>query len=104
MADPVTRGSAVEQLWDEQGTLVNGRAEYVGWAEVSTALQRTFDAWVAGGHRFRAGRPPVCHHDMVCVAWEMIGPDGDTVVSTGTNVIAFSAGGRIRSDWQFVNP
>jgi hypothetical protein len=41
---------------------------------------------------------------MLCVAWEMTAPDGDTVVSTGTNVITFAADGRIRSDWQFVNP
>jgi hypothetical protein len=103
-ADPAARRGAVEHLWDERGTLVNGRAEYVGWAEVSTALQRTFDAWVVSGHRFRVARPPASHHDMVCLAWEMTAADGETVVSTGTNVITLSATGRILSDWQFVEP
>jgi Polyketide cyclase / dehydrase and lipid transport len=103
-ADPIARASAVERLWDEEGTLTNARAEYVGWAQVATALQRTFDAWVAGGHRFRTGRPLVCHHDMLCLPWEMTGPDSDTVVSAGTNVIKLSADARILSDWQFVDP
>ena len=97
------RAAAVRALWDEHGALVNGIAEYRGWAAVATAITRSHDAWVGTGHRFRQARQPVSHHDAIRFSWEMVAPDGATVISTGTNVLMLSGDGRILSDYQFTD-
>jgi hypothetical protein len=101
--DPERRAAAVHLLWDEHGTLVNGIAEYRGWAAVATAITRSHDVWVATGHRFREARQPVSHHNAIRFSWEMVAPDGATVISTGTNVLMLSGDSRILSDYQFTD-
>jgi len=101
--DADKRLTAVQNVWDERGTCVNAIAEYCGWQEVATAVTRSFDSWVSGGYRFRQARAPVSHHNTVRFAWEMVGPDGGSVISTGTNFLVLSEQGRILSDHQFAD-
>jgi hypothetical protein len=101
--DPARRLVLVCALWNEHGTLVDGIAEYRGWAGVMTAITRGYDSWVATGHRWRPTGPPISFCGAILIGWELVAPDGEAVISTGTNVLVLSDAGRILSDYQLAD-
>ena len=101
-ADPDRRRDGVRELWAVDGELVNERRAYRGVDELCVAVQRSFEGFIAGGHRYRPAGPPMAHHDGVGVPWEMLAPGSDDVAARGVNFLLLDDTRAIACDYQFV--
>lgn len=101
--DATRRAAAVEELWvpDAVNATVSMRA--AGHDEIVARVTRSFDAFVATGHRFEHDVPPIVHHGAARVTWRMLASDG-TVAARGEEFLVLDEQGRIVSDHQFALP
>jgi hypothetical protein len=101
--DDETRRKTVEALFAPQGANYTPTLEAAGHAEIDARVKRSFDKWVASGHRFRqAPTPAQAHHSAVRVPWEMVKVADGEVAATGVEYLLLDGDGRILSDHQFV--
>jgi hypothetical protein len=101
--DDETRRKTVDALFAPQGANYTPTLEATGHAEIDARVKRSFDKWVATGHRFRlAPTSPQAHHGALRVVWEMVKVADDEVAATGVEYLLLDEDGRILSDHQFV--
>jgi SnoaL-like protein len=99
--DPGRRAKLVQEVWADDGHLVDPPLEGKGHAGISdmvAAVQNQFP-----GHRFRRVSGIDAHHDTLRYAWELVGPDG-AVAATGLDVGQVAEDGRLRRINGFLGP
>jgi len=103
--DPAARRALVAGLWIENGTHyvrareVHGHADLevrVATSHQTNVVERNYKFEVAGGVE------PL--RDMVKFNWRMVPSGGGAVAATGLIVLLLADDGRVRTDYQFIDP
>lgn len=104
-ADPAARRAQVAALWAENGTHYVRVREVHGHADLETRVATSHQTNVAErDYRFElaGGIEPL--RDMVKFNWRMVPTGGGAVAATGLIVCLLAEDGRIRIDYQFIDP
>jgi len=103
--DPAARRAQVAGLWIENATHyvrareVHGHADLevrVATSHQTNVVERNYKFEVAGGVE------PL--RDMVKFNWRMVPSGGGAVAATGLIVLLLADDGRVRTDYQFIDP
>jgi hypothetical protein len=104
-SDPERRRRAIRALWTEDALHVTPSREVRGHAAMEERVAGAYEKWVRdGGHVFRSAGNADGHHDAVRFNWHMVQAAGGPVVSIGFDLLLLDADGRIRCDYQFIDP
>jgi mannose-6-phosphate isomerase-like protein (cupin superfamily) len=98
--DAQRRAALVSELWAPDAINATATMEAVGHDAIVARVTRSFDAFVAAGHRFELDEPALIHHGAARVTWRMVTGDG-TVAARGEEFLVLDQDGRIASDHQF---
>ena len=104
-ADPAARRAQVAALWAENGTHYVRAREVHGHADLETRVATSHQTNVAERNFWFevAGRVEPLR-DMVKFNWRMVPKGGGAVAATGLIVCLLAEDGRIRIDYQFIDP
>jgi hypothetical protein len=104
-ADPAARRAQVMALWAEKGTHYVRAREVHGHADLETRVATSHQTNVAErNYRFEVAGPVEPLRDMVKFNWRMVPQGGGAVAATGLIVCLLAEDGRIRIDYQFIDP
>lgn len=118
--DPARRRAAIAEVWTDDavhlleppveareaaaGLAINPVFAARGHAELLRRVTRAYEEWVAPGQfTFRARADAARVADLVKFHWEMVTPDGE-VAAVGLEIVLLAADGRIRLDYQLIEP
>jgi hypothetical protein len=103
--DPAGRRAQVAGLWIENGTHYVRTREVHGHAELETRVSMSHQTNVAERHyRFELAGGVEQLRDMVKFNWRMVPDGGGAIAATGLIVLLLADDGRIRIDYQFIDP
>ena len=103
--DPAARRAQVTGLWIENGTHYVRTREVHGHAELETRVSTSHQTNVAERHyRFELAGGVEQLQDMVKFNWRMVPDGGGAIAATGLIVLLLADDGRIRIDYQFIDP
>jgi hypothetical protein len=104
-ADPAARRAQVAALWAENGTHYVRAREVHGHADLETRVATSHQTNVAERNYWFevAGRVEPLR-DMVKFNWRMVPNGGGANAATGLIVMMLAEDGRVRTDYQFVDP
>lgn len=103
--DERTRRARVAELWALDGAHFTNSSEAHGHDAIAAKIAGIFDRYVgAGGFNFRALNGVDTHHSMVKFYWALMPADGGMARSVGSDFIVLDDEGRIRADYQFIEP
>ena len=98
------RRRLIEALWTPDGANFTKANAWRGYAALEARVRGAHEKWVRdGGYLFRA-RNADGHHDAARLVWEMISGADGRVASVGTELLLLAPDGRIREDYQFLEP
>jgi hypothetical protein len=101
-ADPSARRDAIAELWIPEGRHYVGTRSVQGYDALEKRITESHEKWVRDKrNRFRAIDAKGLH-DSVTFYWEMLPPDGDTVLAVGLEFLILNEQGRILTDYQYV--
>lgn len=101
--DAGARRRIVEDLWTADGANYTQATQAVGYDALDARVTAAYEDYVGSGkYVFRTHLPPVRHHGVVKVTWEMVTVPGHEVASIGIEFLALNDQGRIVSDHQFI--
>jgi hypothetical protein len=104
-ADPAARRAQVAALWAENGTHYVRVREVHGHADLETRVATSHQTNVAErNYRFEVADGIERLRDVVKFNWRMVPKAGGAVVATGLIVCLLAEDGRIRIDYQFIDP
>jgi hypothetical protein len=103
--DPAGRRAQVAELWIENGTHYVRTREVHGHAELETRVSTSHQTNVTERHyRFELAGGVEQLRDMVKFNWRMVPDGGGAIAATGLIVLLLADDGRIRIDYQFIDP
>jgi len=103
--DERARKARVAELWAQDGAHFTSSSESHGHEAIAEKIARIFDRYVgAGGFNFRALNGADAHHSTVKFYWALMPKDGGMARSVGSDFIVLDDTGRIRADYQFIEP
>ncbi len=103
--DPAGRRAQIAGLWIENGTHYVRTREVRGHAELETRVSTSHQTNVAERHyRFELAGGVEQLRDMVKFNWRMVPDGGGAIAATGLIVLLLADDGRIRIDYQFIDP
>jgi hypothetical protein len=120
--DPAARRAAIAELWAAEGTqilqppeeildqaarigFINPVLEARGHLELEARVTRSYEEFVAPGEfRFRARNDARQIGDVIKFGWEMVRAGDGEPVGAGLEFLILDAHGRIRLDYQFIEP
>ena len=103
--DPAARRSQVAGLWIENGTHYVRAREVHGHADLETRVATSHQTNVAEKNcRFEVAGGVEQLRDMVKFNWRMVPNGGGAIAATGLIVLLLAEDGRIRIDYQFIDP
>lgn len=104
-ADPAARRAQVAALWTENGTHYVRVREVHGHADLETRVATSHQTNVAErNYWFEVAGLVEPLRDMVKFNWRMVPKGGGAVAATGLIVCLLAEDGRIRIDYQFIDP
>jgi hypothetical protein len=104
-ADPAARRAQVAALWIENGTHYVREREVHGHPDLEKRVATSHQTNVAErNYRFEPNGGVEQLRDMVRFNWRMVPRDGGAVAATGLIVCLLADDGRIRIDYQFIDP
>lgn len=104
-ADPAARRAQIAALWAENGTHYVRQREVHGHADLETRVATSHQTNVAERNYWFEVNGGVEHlRDMVKFNWRMVPKGGVAVAATGLIVCLLAEDGRIRIDYQFIDP
>jgi hypothetical protein len=104
-ADPGARRAQVAALWAENGTHYVRVREVHGHADLETRVATSHQTNVAERNFwFEVAGLVEPLRDMVKFNWRMVPKGGGAVAATGLIVCLLAEDGRIRIDYQFIDP
>ena len=102
--DAAVRRRMVEELWVPDGANFTKTKEWRGYEALEARVRGAHEKWVRdGGCLFRT-RSADSHHGAVRLVWDMVSTGGGQVVSIGLELMLLADDGRIREDFQFIEP
>ena len=102
--DPAARRRLIEEIWTPDGANFTASFDVRGRDALEARVRATYEKWVRnGGCVFRPRRAD-CHHGAVRFMWDMASRKEGRVVSVGVEFLLLAADGRIREDYQFIEP
>jgi len=103
--DERVRRARVAELWAQDGAHFTNTSETRGHEAIAERISRAFDRFVGSGQfRFRALNGVDAHHDTLKFYWAMVPQDGGMASAVGSDFIVLDGEGRIRADYQFIEP
>ena len=103
--DESTRRARIAELWAGDGAHFTNTSEAHGHDAIAARIARAFDRFVGSGeYSFRALTGVDAHHDTVKFYWAMVPQEGGMASAVGSDFIVLDAEGRIRADYQFIEP
>lgn len=90
--DPAARASAIERTWTDGARYVDPLADVTGHDGIAAMMTAVGEAYP--GHTFRLAGPIDAHHDVARFAWDLVGGDGDVVIS-GLDAALFDDAGKL---------
>ena len=104
-ADPAARRAQVKALWIENGTHYVRTREVHGHADLEVRVATSHQANIAErNYWFEVDGGVEQLRDMVKFNWRMVGKGGGAIAATGLIVALLADDGRIRIDYQFIDP
>jgi hypothetical protein len=104
-ADPAARRAEVAALWIENGTHYVREREVHGHADLETRVATSHQTNVAErNYWFEPNGGIEQLRDMVKFSWRMVPKGGGAVAATGLIICLLAGDGRIRIDYQFIDP
>ena len=104
-ADPAARRAQVAALWAENGTHYVRVREVHGHGDLETRVATSHQTNVAErNYWFELAGLVEQLRDMVKFSWRMVPKGGGAVAATGLIVCLLAEDGRIRIDYQFIDP
>jgi hypothetical protein len=102
-ADANVRRRTIEDLWGPEGANYTQSMQAVGYDDLDVRVTSAYEAYVGTGkYTFRSHLPPVGHHGVVKVTWEMVTVPEEEIASIGIEFLVLDDQGRIASDHQFL--
>jgi len=103
--DPAARRAQVAALWTENGTHYVRAREVHGHADLETRVATSHQTNVAErNYLFEQNGGVEALRDMVKFNWRMVPNGGGAIAATGLIVVLLAGDGRIRIDYQFIDP
>ena len=103
--DPATRHAAVARLWTENGAHYVRAREVHGHADLEIRVATSHQTNVAErNYRFELAGDVEHLRDLVKFNWRMVPQGGGSVAATGSIVLLLADDGRVRTDYQFIDP
>ena len=103
--DEAVRRARIAELWAPDGAHFTPTFEAHGYDEIAARVARAFDRFVATGEfTFRALDNIDSHHSTVKFNWMMVPAGGGMAQSVGFDFFVLDEDGRIRADYQFIEP
>jgi hypothetical protein len=103
--DPAARRAQVAGLWIENGTHYVRAREVRGHADLEVRVASSHQSNVAErNYKFEVAGGVEQLRDMVKFNWRMVPNGGGAVAATGLIVLLLADDGRIRIDYQFIDP
>jgi hypothetical protein len=101
--DAEARRRTIEDLWAPNGTNCTQSTQAVGYDAIDVRVTSAYEDYVGSGkYSFRSHLPPVGHHGVVKVTWEMVTIPESEIASIGIEFLVLDDQGRIASDHQFI--
>jgi hypothetical protein len=103
--DPTARRAQVAALWIENGTHYVRAREVHGHADLEVRVATSHQTNVVErNYRFEVDGRVEQLRDLIKFKWRMIPQGGGAIAATGSIVTLLADDGRIRIDYQFVDP
>jgi hypothetical protein len=103
--DPDARRAQVAALWIEDGTHYVRLREVRGHADLETRVATSHQTNVAErNYKFELEGGLEQLRDMIKFNWRMVPNGGGAVAATGLIVLLLADDGRVRIDYQFIDP
>jgi hypothetical protein len=103
--DETARRKRVAELWAQDGAHFTSTSEARGHDAISARIARAFDRFVGPGEFiFRALNNIDAHHNTIKFNWAMVPVAGGMVQTVGFDFFLLDGQGRIRADYQFIEP
>ena len=104
-SDERMRRTRVAELWAQDGAHFSSSSEARGHDAIAEKIASIFDRYIgSGGFNFRALNGVDAHHSTVKFYWALMPADGGLARSVGSDFIVLDDEGRIRADYQFIEP
>jgi hypothetical protein len=104
-ADAERRRAMIAELFAPDAAQFTPTKQVHGHGEMEQRVILSHEKWVRDERRmFLPLGEPSGHNDIIRMRWQMVHQDGGPATSVGTDVLLLDAQGRIRTDWQFVDP
>jgi len=101
--DAERRRKTIAELWAPDGANYTQSMQAVGFDALDVRVTSAYEAYVGSGkYSFRPHLPPVGHHGVVKVTWEMVTVPAEEIASIGIEFLVLDDQGRIASDHQFI--
>jgi hypothetical protein len=102
--DAAMRRRSIEALWTSEGANVTRTLQARGHDQLEARVGTSYEKWVRdGGCIFRLHHA-AAHHDVAQLVWEMVSISDGCVISVGVDFLVLAEDGRIRTDYQFIQP
>ena len=103
--DPERRRRTIADLFSADIAHFTRSLEAHGHAQMEKRIIGSHEKWVRdAAYEFRPLGEADGHHDIVRLRWQMVSAGGGPATSVGSDVLILAADGRIRIDYQFVDP
>ncbi len=103
--DPAARRAQLAGLWIEDGTHYVREREVRGHADLETRVATSHQTNVTErNYKFEVAGGVEQLRDMVKFNWRMVPKSGGAIAATGLIVLLLTGDGRIRIDYQFIDP
>lgn len=101
--DAGVRRRTIEELWAPDGANCTPSTQAIGYDALDARVTSSYESYIGPGkYHFRTHLPPVGHHGVVKVTWEMVTLPDQEVASIGVEFLVLDDQGRIASDHQFI--
>lgn len=102
--DAAARRRLIAELWTPDGANFTKSLEARGHEALEARVRSAHEKWVREGGCFFRARHADSHHGTVRFTWEMLPISGGRTISVGIEFLVLSQDGRIREDYQFIEP
>jgi hypothetical protein len=102
--DAALRRRRITELWTPDGANLTKSLEARGYEALEARVRTSHEKWVRDGGCFFRARDVQGHHATARFKWEMVSVGGGDVISVGYDFFALADDGRIRTDYQFIEP
>ena len=102
-SDAALRRKRIAELWAPDGANLTKTLEARGYEALEARVRTSHEKWVRDAGCIFRPCDAQAHHGAVRFKWEMVRPGGE-VASVGYDFFLLADDGRIRHDYQFIEP